>query len=522
MVLRRLLFMFSVPAFAALIASFAAADWVWEPESGWLDMSQAAADSDRGLYAYGRGLSVRGDYAAAAEVFAELEKKFPDSPLVLRAKFEGAKCEARLGHPRRAIDVCKELLVDAAEGPDGERIASFLLETFGDISDASPLDKAHDLCFVADHAPVPALRRAAYFAAGEAFFEARDYDMARLAFDAAIEAAPDDERRNAASLQIGLCDLAACREGTHDETRLRRALEILQQLEKAENEENRAAAHYVRAIRALLRESDPERRTVYYAATYLPEQRYELAYPVLRSAARRFRGSPAGEAARFYQAECLFLQDRPWKAFKLYETLLKEYPATSRITEIVEREFAIAKALAQKDSLRRAAAVFEAVVNNNPTGSLADDAEMALGRQRLRQGRHDEAKASFQMVFEQYPNSDWADAALFFSGVADLNSAGVTGDNERLLESARSAFEGYLWAEPNGDYASRARGLVRECDEKQAAAALEIARFYKRRGELRAEAAYYHAIISEHPGTPAARRAGSMLTAHEKQGVSLP
>ena len=173
--------MLLVPALVALTAPFAAADWVWEPESGWRDMSQAAADSDRAIYGYARGLFVRGDWAAAAEVFAELEKRFPDSPLAPKAKFERARCEERLGHPRRSIAICKELLVEAAEGEGRERIASFLLELFEGISKTSPLDTAHELWFVGDHAPVPALRRAAYFSAGEAFFEAGDYDMARLA-----------------------------------------------------------------------------------------------------------------------------------------------------------------------------------------------------------------------------------------------------------------------------------------------------------------------------------------------------
>jgi len=500
------------------LSAAAAADWVWDPESGWLDTSEPVTDSDRGLYRHARALFVRGEYAAAAEAFAQVQAGFPDSALIPKARFGLARCLARLGDTRRAVALCKDLLEAGAD--DAAGIVSFMLDLLEEVSRSSPLSAGHDLWRVAQRAPTPDLRYRAYFAAGRAFFRAGDYDLARFAFDEAADVA---KRRSEAEFRSAVCDLAASREGSHDEARLRRALEVFERLERREGEEAEIAAQYARALRRVLDQADPDRRRIYYAATYLPEKRYDEALAILRPAARRYKGSDAGEAARFYEAECLFLQGRYWKAFKAYEKFVEEYPQSERLSEAAAREFEIGEALLEAGALRKAAAVFEAAASNDPTGPLADDAELELGRVRLRQGRYEEASASFQAVRDQYPNSERAQEALFLAGVADLKSAGQGSDNaEEVLERASAAFEGYLRAQPQGEYAERSAELLRQCRERLAAVRLRIASFYERRGELRAAALYCRGILEEYPETRAAREAQARLAEFRERGVSPP
>ena len=74
------------------LACAAQAEWVWDGDLGWIDMSERPVESDRGLFAYATGLFIRGDYAAAADVFQRVEEKFPESPFAIKARFGRAKC----------------------------------------------------------------------------------------------------------------------------------------------------------------------------------------------------------------------------------------------------------------------------------------------------------------------------------------------------------------------------------------------------------------------------------------------
>ena len=115
------------PLFA--LACAAQAEWVWDGDLGWIDMSERPAESDRGLFAYATGLFIRGDYAAAADVFQRVEEKFPESPFAIKARFGRAKCAEHLGKPAEAARLCDELLAAKPESLRREDLDAFVQGT---------------------------------------------------------------------------------------------------------------------------------------------------------------------------------------------------------------------------------------------------------------------------------------------------------------------------------------------------------------------------------------------------------
>lgn len=500
------------------------ADLVWDRELGWIDMGERPAATDHALFAHATGLYIRGDYAAAEETFLMVEKRFPESPFAPRAMFQRARCATQRGRHVHAVRICDRLLASRPEEINREEVVAFQIEVLAAMAEASPRRAANHLNVAAAEASTPQLQYTALMAEGDAWSRMGNYDFAAAAYAAAMGAAPDANAADEARFRSALSDLDECREHVHHEQRARRAFEGFRACRKGELEGARAvrSAAYAKAIERVLQESDPAHREVFYAVTYVPEKRYSKAYPVFKRAAKRFRDTAAGETGHFYKAECLYERGKYWKAFRVYESFLRVYPGTIRTRQVVNRQFAVGEEMMSRRKRAHAIAAFEAVAANGPNSPLADDAEMYIGRCHMEKHRYQQAKGAFQSVVELYPGSEWANAALFQGGVADLKTSKYSNDREVLLSNARRAFELYLEVAKDGPFAARADELLQECHERQARDLLDIARFYERRGEPKAAACYHGDIVGRHPESSAAKASRETLERFRQQGIRLP
>jgi outer membrane protein assembly factor BamD (BamD/ComL family) len=483
----------------------AAADWVWDTEVGWVDMNVAPAESAQERYAYARGLFVQGNYASAREVLEEVVRRFPDSPQVPHARFAEARCEAILGNAAAAGRIVAELLAERPEGIDLNELAAFQIELVDRIAD--PAESSRVLVAAAALAPSASLRAEAQLKLAREQYLMGRYDEAWESSEFARSEAPGPEIKTQALFLSALSDLAAARRDNGDIARVRRAQGRLRGLVSSTSE----AAMLDRVqeclwlTESILNEPDLPRQSVYYDALRLYAPGADtLSCKSFRKAARRYKGAPAGETARFYQAECYFREERIWKAFKTYQAFVDEYPASRRMRAVIEREFAIGRSLEAQGSKRRAGDVMAAVAHNNPIGPLADDAYMALGRAALERERFAEARDLFDLVAREYPRSEWVNAAIYMGGVADFRNSDYANDRQALLERARGSFELYRRYAPDGPFAVDAASLIADCGEKLSRDMMETAGFYERRKQFASARVYYREVLKEYPDSTAA------------------
>ena len=506
------------------LASSAEAQWVWDGETGWTDLNVSPERSPQGLYAYARALAVRGDYAAAEEVYLQVQQGFADSEWTDKAIFGRAECLERLGKLEDALDLDDGLLARKTASVPDTRIIAHKVITLRKLALRRPQRAADSLAEIARTAPSPALRQEARIAEAETRFANGDYEGARLAWDSVAGTATEKETANHALFQSGLADFAACRETGHDQERLERAAKGFREyvMRIGEGAEADRARLYLWVIDSVLHEDEVLCRPVYYAVSYVPEGRYGEAWPLLKRGADKFRRSRAGETARFFQAECLFLQEEYWDAFKMYERFLKEYPATVRLRDAVAREFTVGRILRDQGKGGKALIVFGRVVDNIPGGALADDALMHEGFCYLDDKRYADARMSFDQVVSAYPQSEWYYAAVFNGGKADLFDTDFRNDDDAALARAQRSFEVYLKHQPTGASAGAARALLKTCREKQSQALAEVASFYERRQQPLAAAMYYRALVREDAQGAWADKARARLQEYEKEGLTLP
>jgi len=508
------------------LAGPARAEWVWDSETGWIDLSASPERSARGLYAYARGLMIRGDFAAAEEVHRQVEREFVTSPWAERAMLGRAQCLERLGRLREALALDEALLKREKKAVRLEEVAAHQLKTLKKLAAVDPRAAIGPLAEAVRAAPDRSLRAEALRALADTRYDCEEYDDARKTYEKLSVEAEDEKARNDAVFRAALADLAFCRKEGHDPERLRRSATAFRRYVESVGEGADAdkARLYLWVIDNVQRETDPLRRPVYYAVTYLPEGRYDEAQPILKRSADKFAGSRAGETGSFFQAECLYLQGEYWDAFKAYEKFLKEYPATVRFRDAVAREFAAGKALKEKGSLSKALVVFERVVDNIPGGPLADDALMYEGYCYLADERYADARISFDQVVSGYAQSEWYYAAVFNAGKADLLGSEFSNDKTEMLSRARRSFDVYLKRRPSGPFAREAQRLLETCLKKQAGELTKVARFYERRNQPLAAAMYYRAVVRvrEHPKSAAAKAAQERLAQYEQEGLKLP
>ncbi len=156
-------------------------------------------------------------------------------------------------------------------------------------------------------------------------------------------------------------------------------------------------------------------------------QQYAEAAKQFKHAIARGPGSQIEQDAMFYKAESLFYAKQYPDAVDAYEKLLKEYPNSSHLNQVVRRQFDIARywekhhqykprwtitpnALDETrplfDTLGRALKTYENIRLNDPTGPLADDAIMATANSHFLRGRYEDADYHYQLLRREYPRSE--------------------------------------------------------------------------------------------------------------------
>ena len=508
-------------AVVACLSGLASAQWAWDADAGWINLQERPAESERGQYAYAKSLFIQGFYAGAADAFADFERRFPESPLVPRSVLQRAQCLAKLGRNAEAVKAA-DVLTSRKETdvPLRKEAAAVLLATTPQLGREQAADAVACLGPLEDESYPTDVRFRARMESSRRLLQLGEYDRAR---EEALKAATVQPGSRAEGLiAAAMADLVASREAGHDEKRVQAAAARLRECENATPDVAAVAREYLDMAESILAETVPAKRDVYYATTYVYERDFAPAAAAFKKGSKKFKGTPVGETAAYYRGETAFAAGDWADAYDYYEKCAKDYPATRRMRTLVEREFALAKALDRQGDTALAILVMEAVGHNYPQGALADDAYIFAGQAYMARSEYAEAKACFDVVVYGHPRSEWKTAAVFLSGKCDLKQSELARDNDALLEQTRRAFELYLRVDPSGRFAEEARSLLAECKRRQAAALMSIAAMYERRAEPRSAMVYYERVLKDYPDSPSAAGAQAAMGVLVEKGVKLP
>lgn len=500
-------------------AGSGAGEWVWHPDTDWIDPEAQAKNTADARYGRAVALMADGQFASARNVFREIERNFPAAPILPRVRQRMAECLFSLGHYAKAFREAALLLsADQAVVPRAEvqRLQFACASAMArEDWDEAPVRLREIIEKCPNAGFIPEARAALgdfYFARGLDSLARQEYALL-LAEHAGSPAAAE------ARFKKGQSDLRQSRDVAHDPPALARAQEAFVRYRKDYPKGPRAeqAKEYVWVIRNLLAEPDRGRRGVFYAVTHVIEKEYKRPYRTLKRLARKHKDTFAGETARYYQAECLYQRGKHAKALKVYEQLIKDCPTTKRLARVVEREYGLGREL-MKRKPRLAIFAFEKVIDHNPGGPRADDAERHLGDLYLERGAFGDARVSYRSILENRPGSSWVPFAKYKLGVCALREAEMYDGRLDQLRTAQARFSQYLRDHPDGAFAVHARAGRRRAYELDARYHFAVAQFYRRRKRPESAVRYFRLVAARFPRTSWSKKAERLLALFGERG----
>ena len=219
----------------------------------------------------------------------------------------------------------------------------------------------------------------------------------------------------------------------------------------------------------------------------------------LRKASSQYRAlvytwpqSSEAPVAQFNYAGCMYKRNKLINAFDEYQFLLDTYPGFSPYEEVVERQYAIADAIATRKrhflffpyrTPEKAISLFQQLIRNAPQMSKVSKLQFRMGRIYEKTKQYDMAIDAYKTYLRLYPKGPLAEQACFSRAVCYCRLTRKNPVSADMRESAKAAFQYFLARYPTSSMTDPARTYLKELRMTQTTDYYKQARAYERSAE---------------------------------------
>ena len=265
-----------------------------------------------------------------------------------------------------------------------------------------------------------------------------------------------------------------------------------------------------------------------WALSFYEEKEYPRALQEMEILVRTYPRSAEAAEAQFYAGRSYEALEDYEKAYKAYHTVLKKYPNSARIQEVIEEEYRIANlfysgkkrkiaGLEILPSYEKAIEIFREVVENAPYGSYAELSQYKIGECYKKVGDYQKAREAFEKLIEDYPKGELVDNAKYQIALVTFKMSRAASYDEEATDKAINEFTKFVQEHPESELVQESQEAVRELKGRKAEKAFEIAEFYAKQEQLAAAKVYYNEVIERYADSSWASRALEKLTVLEKK-----
>ncbi|MFT7462600.1 MAG: tetratricopeptide (TPR) repeat protein [Pseudohongiellaceae bacterium] len=236
----------------------------------------------------------------------------------------------------------------------------------------------------------------------------------------------------------------------------------------------------------------PDADAVESARIYFNEERFEqasdLAEAVLMGDFEETFSAEALAEAAWVAAEAEMALGLDVKAFKNYRQLLETAPWSPHVVSIERRLFEIGERLLYDeryggffDSRGRGVEVLTLLQVHYRHSDLADDALRDIAAYFASEGIEEwlEASLTYEQLFDEYPDSEWAERSLWLAAHYRLKMVYAPGYNQNGLLKAQELLRTSLRVHRRGVARADVEADLVSCRELLAAGHLTVANFYE-------------------------------------------
>ena len=237
------------------------------------------------------------------------------------------------------------------------------------------------------------------------------------------------------------------------------------------------------------------------ALALITDQQYIAGIRELEAIIKANPGSELAEPAMFNIAHAYFLATDYSEAFKTYETFLKNYPGTRRTEEILEKQYNLAVTQMEGLDVKAAIKMFERIIEHNPLGPYAADAQIKIADSYQKLKKFDDAIENYEKLIENYSDSAWVSYAQYQIPMCKVNDERRQDRNYGLLTEAADGFNDYMANNPQGALVDDAQKRINDIETAKAEREFKVAEFYLRVKKPRSAKVYYEIVEKDFPGT---------------------
>ncbi|MFH1858502.1 MAG: outer membrane protein assembly factor BamD [Candidatus Omnitrophota bacterium] len=265
-----------------------------------------------------------------------------------------------------------------------------------------------------------------------------------------------------------------------------------------------------------------------WALSLFETKEYARALQEMENLARRYPQSPEAAEAQFYIGRCHEELGNDEEAFKAYEEVVKKYPNSDKIQEVIEHEYRIAnlyyggkKRKVMKLELfagyEKAVEIYRQVVAHAPYGAYAELSQYKVGECYKKIGNYKKAREAFEKLIEDYPRSELVNQAKYQIALTTFRMSREADYDEEATDKAIEKFSNFVAEHPESNLAEESQGAIRDLQERKAKKAFDTAEFYAKQKAYPAARIYYNKVIGQFPKSSWASRALEQLTILEKK-----
>ncbi|MDD4954234.1 MAG: outer membrane protein assembly factor BamD [Candidatus Omnitrophica bacterium] len=264
-----------------------------------------------------------------------------------------------------------------------------------------------------------------------------------------------------------------------------------------------------------------------FSKGFYDENKYEYAKREFLRLIKNYPKSLEASESQYYLGLIEEARGNLYEAYQAYQKVIAKYPFSERVQEIIEREYKIGEAFTtgvKRKALgitlpvdNPAIEIFGKVIENSTYGPLAPKAQYKLGLVLKGLLRYYEAEEAFNKVIDNYPTSEWVEAAKF--QIASCRAAVSRGPDydQGSAKEAKDKFEEFVRDHPDAVLSSQAEENIDKLKEKEAKANFDIGRFYEKQKAYKAAKFYYEGVKASYPNSAWAAKAIERLEIMEKR-----
>lgn len=265
------------------------------------------------------------------------------------------------------------------------------------------------------------------------------------------------------------------------------------------------------------------------------KQDYSTARKAARRVVKTWPLSDHAPMGQYLLGRCYEADGSDEKAFNAYSTLLKSYPKSEAVNDVLKRQYLIAQRflagqrfklwglIPAYSSMERTAKMFQGLADSAPFSDVGPHAQLRAGAAYEKKKDYPLAVKAYERAADRYHEREVIAAdAMLRAGISYQKQARTAEYDQSMAGKAITTFNDFITYHPNDRRVTAAKKAVEELRLEQARGNFEIAKYYEAKKRWAGAMVYYNEVLVKDAASPYAATARERIEAIKKRTLATP